>query len=69
MPTILISCAKTQTIYKKSTGAILVASNEVGIAGNAEKTKCMVVSCEQTARQIHNTKAVKKSFPQQISNI
>ena len=63
MPTILISSAKTQTIYKKSTGAILVTSSEVGIAVNAEKTKCMVMSCEQNAGQIHDIKEVNVSFP------
>jgi len=57
------------TNIKKSTAAILVTSNEDCIALNAEKTKCMVMSCEeQNAGHIHNTKAVIKSFLQQSSN-
>jgi len=54
---------------KKSTAAILVTSNKVGIAVNAEKTKCMVMSCEQKAGQIHNIKAVIKSVLRRSSNI
>jgi len=61
-------CKNTNNI-NNSTVAILVTSNEVGTAVNAEKTKCMVMSCEQNAGQIHNIKAVIKSFLQQSSNI
>jgi len=61
-------CKNTNNI-QKSTGGISVTSNEVGIAVNVEKTKCMVKSCEKNAGQTHNIKAVNKSIPQQGSNI
>jgi hypothetical protein len=40
----------------KNTEALVVASKEIGLEVNAEKTKCMVMSRNQNAGQNHNIK-------------
>jgi hypothetical protein len=47
---------------KKNTEALLVASKEIGLEVNAEKTKYMVMSRNQNAGQNHNIKLDNKSF-------
>jgi hypothetical protein len=47
---------------KKNTEAVVVASKEIGLEVNAEKTKYMVMSCNQNAGQNHNMKIDNKSF-------
>jgi hypothetical protein len=47
---------------KKNTKAIVVASKEIGLEVNAEKSKYMVMSCDQNAGQKHNIKVDNKSF-------
>jgi hypothetical protein len=39
---------------KRETEALVVASKEIGLEVNAEKTKYMVMSCNQIAGQNHN---------------
>ena len=41
---------------------ILVASKEIGLEVNAEKTKCLVMSRDQHAEQNYNIKTGNKSF-------
>jgi hypothetical protein len=41
---------------------LVVASKEIGLEVNAEKTKCMVMSGDQNAGQNHNIKLDNKSF-------
>jgi hypothetical protein len=48
------------TMYGKNS-VLPVLSVEVGIAVNAEKTKCMFMSCQQIARQNHIIKITSKS--------
>jgi hypothetical protein len=47
---------------KKNTEALVVASKEIGLEVNAEKTKYMVMSHNQNAGQNHNIKLDNKSF-------
>jgi hypothetical protein len=47
---------------KKNTEALVVASKEIGLEVNAEKTKYMVMSRNQNAGQNHNIKIDNKSF-------
>jgi hypothetical protein len=47
---------------KESTEALLVASREIGLEVNAEKTKYMVMSRDQNAGHNHNIKIDNKSF-------
>jgi hypothetical protein len=47
---------------KKNTKALVVASKEIGLEVNAEKTKYMVMSRNQNAGQNHNIKIDNKSF-------
>jgi hypothetical protein len=47
---------------KQNTDALLVASKEIGLEVNAEKTKYMVMSRNQNAGQNHNIKLDNKSF-------
>jgi hypothetical protein len=47
---------------KKNTEALVVASKEIGLEVNAEKTKCTVMFRDQKARQNHNIKIDNKSF-------
>jgi hypothetical protein len=46
----------------KNTEAIVVASKEIGLEVNAEKTKYMVMSRNQNAGQNHNIKVGNKFF-------
>jgi hypothetical protein len=47
---------------KKNTEALVVASNEIALEVNAEKTNDMVMSGGQNAGQTHNIKIHNKSF-------
>jgi len=47
---------------KKITEALVVASKEIGLAVNAEKTKYMVMSRNQHAGKDHNRRKDNKSF-------
>jgi hypothetical protein len=47
---------------KKNTEALVVASKEIGLEVNAQKTKYMVMSRNQNAGQNHNIKLDNKSF-------
>jgi hypothetical protein len=47
---------------KKNTEALLEASREVGLEVNTEKSKCMVVSCHQSAGQHHSLLIANKFF-------
>jgi hypothetical protein len=47
---------------KKNTEALVVASKEIGLEVNAEKTKYMVMSRDQTAGQNHKIKIDSKLF-------
>jgi hypothetical protein len=44
------------------TEALVVASKEIGLEVNAERTKYMVMSRDQIAGQNHNIKIYNKSF-------
>jgi chloramphenicol O-acetyltransferase len=47
---------------KKNTEALVVASKEIGLEVNCEKTKYMVMSRNQNAGQNHNIRIGNKSF-------
>ena len=47
---------------KKNREAIVVASKEIGLEVNADKTNCMVMSKDQKAGQIHYVKTDNISF-------
>jgi hypothetical protein len=47
---------------RRNTEALVVASKEIGLEVNAEKTKYMVMSGDQNAGQNHNIKIDNKSF-------
>jgi len=47
---------------KKSAEVLVFASKEIGIEINAEKTKFMVMSRDQHAKQNHNIKTGNRSF-------
>jgi hypothetical protein len=47
---------------KKNIEALIVASKEIGLEVNAEKTKYMVMSQDQNAGQNHNIKLDNKFF-------
>jgi hypothetical protein len=49
-------------VIKKNTEALVVASKEIGLEVNTEKTKYMVMSLNQNAAQNHNIKIDNKSF-------
>ena len=49
-------------IVKKNTESLVIASKEIRLEVNAEKTKYMVMSREQTEGQNHSIKTVKNSF-------
>ena len=42
---------------KKNTESLVVASKEIGLEVNADKTKYMVMSRDQNARRSHDIKA------------
>jgi hypothetical protein len=46
----------------KNTGTIIDASKEVGLEVNAERTKYMLVSCDQNADKIQDIKTRIRSF-------
>jgi len=50
------------TYYNKNTEALLVASKEIGLEVNADKTKYMVMSRDQNAGRSHNIKTDNNSF-------
>jgi hypothetical protein len=47
---------------RKNTEALLIASKEIGLKANAEKTKYMVMSQDQNAGQNGNIQIGNKSF-------
>jgi hypothetical protein len=47
---------------KKNTETLIGASKEVGLEVNTEKTKYLLMSCDQNARQNHNIKAANSSL-------
>ena len=47
---------------KKNTESLLVCSKEIGLEGNAGKTKYMVMSGDQNAGRSHNIKTDNSSF-------
>ena len=47
---------------KKNTEALVVASKEIGLEVNADKTKYMVTSQDQNAGHSHNMKTDNSSF-------
>jgi hypothetical protein len=47
---------------QKNTEDLMIASNEIGLEVNAEKTKYMIMSRNQNARHNHNIKIDNKSF-------
>jgi hypothetical protein len=47
---------------KRNIEALVFASKETGLEGNVEKTKYMVISRDQNARQNHNIKVSNKCF-------
>jgi hypothetical protein len=49
-------------VIKKNKESLVVASKEIGLEVNAEKTKYMVMSRDQNAGQGHNIKLDNKSF-------
>jgi hypothetical protein len=42
--------------YNEKHRSLLVTSNEIGMEGNSQKTKCMFISHQQNAGQIYNIK-------------
>ena len=46
---------------KKNTQAVIAASEEIGLAANAEEAKHMAMSCGRQAGQNHNVTTVRKS--------
>ena len=56
-----ISCGKVHTI-KSNTEALVVASNGFGLEVNADKSKYMVMPCDQNAGRNHNIQTDKNSF-------
>jgi hypothetical protein len=47
---------------KKNTKAFVAATKEIGLEGNADKTKYMVMSRDQNARRNHSIKTDNVSF-------
>jgi len=47
---------------KENTDALVVASKEVGLQANADKSKYMVMSRDQNAGRSHNIKTVNSAF-------
>ena len=54
---------------KENTEALIVASKEIGIEVNADKTKYMVMSRDQNGGLSHNMKVDNRSFGWKSSNI
>jgi hypothetical protein len=59
------------TKKKENSGALVVASKEIGLEVNADKTKYMVMSREQNAGQSHNVNIDNSSFQrvEQLKNL
>jgi hypothetical protein len=53
---------ENKNTIKKNTKVLLEASGEVGLEGNTERTKYMIVSCHQIVGQNHDLLIVSKSF-------
>jgi len=49
-------------LWRKTQEALVVASKEIGLEVNADKTKFMVMSRDQNAGRRHNIKIDNKSF-------
>jgi hypothetical protein len=49
-------------IIKKNTEALVVASQEIGLAVNADKTRYMVISQDQNAGRSHNIKTDNRCY-------
>jgi hypothetical protein len=47
---------------KENTESLVVASKEIGLEGNADKSDYMVMSRDQNTRQSHNMKTDNSSF-------
>jgi len=47
---------------KKNTGDLVTASKEIGLEGNADKTKYMAISGDQNAGRSHSIKFDNNSF-------
>jgi hypothetical protein len=62
MPMMLIYWAGSIHSIKKDAEDLVIASKEIGLKVNAEKTKCMVMSRNLNAGQNHNIKVDSKSF-------
>jgi hypothetical protein len=56
----IIYWVKTHTV-QKNTESLLVTCKQIGPAVNTEKTKYMVMSCDQNAGQNYNIKASNES--------
>jgi hypothetical protein len=52
----------TAHFIKEKAEALLVGSKEIGLEAYADKTKCMVMSREQTAGRSRNIKIDYRSF-------
>jgi len=50
------------TYWEENAGALIVASKEIGLELNADKTKYIVMSQDQIAGQSHNMKIYNRSF-------
>jgi hypothetical protein len=53
---------KLSVTLKKNTETLSDVSKEVGLKVNIEKTKYMLLSCHQNARQNHDIKIANRSF-------
>jgi hypothetical protein len=58
----LIYCVGAYILSLKNTEALLIASKEIGLELNAEKTKYMVMSRDQNAGQNGNIQIGNESF-------
>jgi hypothetical protein len=66
MPMMLIYWEEVYVLHiKENAEALLVASKEIGLEVNADKTKCMVMSRDQTAGQIYHMK-IDNSFFERV---
>jgi hypothetical protein len=54
--------SKSVHIINKSTKTLVVASKEIGLEVNADKTKYMVMSRDQNSGQCHDIKSDNRAF-------